>query len=82
MKKTKMDILLFLSMLLSFGKIFGQTPVVVGYFPSWSETWASPGTNSKMREIPSFVNHVFLSFGKPDMTYVQGSYDISQTVTF
>jgi chitinase len=60
---------------------FSQTndPVVLGYFPSWSENWASPGTNSTMREIPSHVNHVFLSFAKPNLTYVQGSYDISTT---
>jgi chitinase len=32
-----------------------------------------------LREIPSYVNYVFLSFGKPDLTYVAGSYDISGT---
>ena len=67
-------VLVFLSSFLR-----AQDPVVLGYFPSWSESWASPGTNSIMREIPSYVNHVFLSFAKPDLTYVQGSYDISLT---
>ncbi len=62
---------------LSFTQV--NDPVVLGYFPSWSETWTSPSNNSKMREIPSFVNHVFLSFAKPDLTYIQGSYDISNT---
>ena len=62
---------------LSFTQV--NDPVVLGYFPSWSETWTSPGNNSKLREIPSYVNHVFLSFAKPDLTYVQGSYDISNT---
>ncbi len=56
-----------------------QAPVVLGYFPSWTESWTSPGANSLLREIPSYVNHVFLSFAKPNMTYVQGSYDISDT---
>lgn len=54
-------------------------PVVLGYFPSWSETWASSGQNSTLREVPSFVTHVFLAFAKPDLTYVQGSFDISGT---
>lgn len=79
MKKHILNLLISLLLFFGTGKLFAQSPVVVGYFPSWSETWASAGTNSKMREIPSFVTHVFLSFGKPDMTYVQGSYDIAQT---
>lgn len=54
-------------------------PIVLGYFPSWSEDWVSANQDSKLRRIPSFVTHVFLSFAKPDLTYVQGSYDISQT---
>jgi chitinase len=62
---------------LSFSQI--NDPVVLAYFPSWSETWTSPSNNSKMREIPAYVNHVFLSFAKPDLAYVQGSYDISNT---
>lgn len=79
MNKRILNILISLLLISCAEKLFAQSPVVVGYFPSWSETWASAGTNSKMREIPSFVTHVFLSFGKPDMTYVQGSYDIAQT---
>ena len=54
-------------------------PVVLAYFPSWSETWASTNQNSILREIPSYVNYVFLSFAKPDLTYTSGSYDISGT---
>lgn len=54
-------------------------PIVLGYFPSWSETWTTTDQNSILREVPSFVNYVFLSFAKPDLDYVQGSYDISQT---
>ncbi|WP_299892194.1 T9SS type A sorting domain-containing protein [uncultured Lacinutrix sp.] len=53
--------------------------VVLGYFPSWSENWTSANQNSKLREIPNFVNYVFLSFAKPNLTYTAGSYDISQT---
>mgnify|MGYP001406723287 CR=1 FL=1 len=30
------------------------------FFPSWSESWASQNQNSNLREVPSFVNHLFL----------------------
>jgi chitinase len=53
--------------------------ITLAYFPSWSETWTSPGKNSKLRELPSYVNTVFLAFGKPNLRYVKGSYDISNT---
>ena len=56
-----------------------SSPVILAYFPSWLETIASKGQNSKLREIPSFVNHVFLAFAKPNLRYTKGSYDISQT---
>ena len=56
-----------------------SSPVIIAYFPSWLETIASKGQNSKLREIPSFVNHVFLAFAKPNLRYTKGSYDISQT---
>lgn len=52
--------------------------LVVGYFPSWSETYpTSQGT--KLRNLPEEVTHVFLSFVKPNMRYVKGSYDIKGT---
>ncbi len=54
-------------------------PIVLGYFPSWSETWTSAGQNSSLREIPAHVNYVFLAFAKPDLIYTKDSYDISQT---
>jgi chitinase len=53
--------------------------VVLGYFPSWSENWTTTNQNSKLREVPNFVNHIFLSFAKPNLTYTLGSYDISGT---
>jgi hypothetical protein len=39
-----------------------NAPVILGYFPSWSETYAGPGQGSKLRDIPPFVNHVFFEF--------------------
>ena len=48
--------------------------IVLGYFPSWSESWASSDQNSTLRQIPNFVNYIFLSFAKPDLRYVAGSY--------
>ena len=58
-------------------KITGSVkgPVVVGYFPSWSETYPS-ANGTKLINIPEEVTHNFLSFIKPDMRYVKGSYDI------
>jgi hypothetical protein len=56
-----------------------NAPIVLGYFPSWSETVAIQDQNSSLREIPSYVNYVFLAFAKPDLTYTKGSYDITNT---
>ncbi len=79
MKFFKITILAYF--LLVFLSIQAQSnqPVVVGYFPSWSENWTSANQNSKLREIPNFVNYVFLSFAKPNLRYTSGSYDISNT---
>lgn len=54
-------------------------PVVLAYFPSWSESYVSAGQPSKLRNIPAFVNHVFLAFAKPNLNYIKGSYDLSNT---
>ena len=54
-------------------------PVVLAYFPSWSESYVSAAQPSKLRDIPAFVNHVFLAFAKPNLNYIKGSYDLSNT---
>ncbi|QTE21961.1 Ig-like domain-containing protein [Polaribacter cellanae] len=54
-------------------------PIVLGYFPSWSESWASSNQGSKLRDIPEHVTHVFLAFAKPNLTYTKGSLDITGT---
>ena len=54
-------------------------PVVLAYFPSWSESYVSASQPSKLRDIPPFVNHVFLAFAKPNLSYLKGSYDLSGT---
>ena len=80
MRKLLITLLICFSGIEIFSQAFNFTdPVVLGYFPSWSESWAGSGQNSKLREIPPYVNFVFLSFAKPDLTYVKGSYDISGT---
>jgi chitinase len=62
------------------GNAFEHTsPIILGYFPSWSEEWTSRGNPSKLRNIPLFVNHVFLGFAKPNLRYEKGSYDLSAT---
>ena len=50
-------------------------PLVVGYFPSWSETYPT-ASGSRLRNMPEEVTHIFLSFIKPNMRYTKGSYDI------
>jgi chitinase len=79
---TKPFIFLIISVFLRFtvlAQVVIDEPIVLGYFPSWSESWTTTDQNSTLREVPSFVNYVFLSFAKPDLTYTQGTYDISQT---
>lgn len=49
--------------------------LVVGYFPSWSDNYNA----DLMLSLPEEVTYVFLSFGKPNLTYTKGSYDISGT---
>ncbi|KUY29504.1 hypothetical protein [Elizabethkingia ursingii] len=48
---------------LSFlGKKNSKLPLVVGYFPSWSDY-----STNILRNIPEEVTYVFLSFAKPNM---------------
>lgn len=55
-----------------------SSQLVVGYFPSWSETFPS-ANGTLLRNLPEEVTHVFLSFVKPDMRYEKGSYDLRNT---
>ncbi len=77
----KKNLLLTLLLICAYSGLFPQinNRVVIGYFPSWSEDWATTNQNSKLREIPPFVNYVFLSFAKPNLTYTKGSYDLTTT---
>lgn len=81
MQKKTISALFFLFMFHIFVKIEAQSsPIILGYFPSWSETSPeSDNPNTKLRQIPSYVNYVFLGFAKPEMRYTKGSYNISQT---
>ncbi|MBU3025282.1 glycosyl hydrolase family 18 protein [Zobellia galactanivorans] len=54
-------------------------PIVLGYFPSWSETWAASGKPSKLRDLPGHITHVFLAFAKPNLRYQKGSMSLSGT---
>ena len=76
-------IIILMTFLFTFSLVsaIGQTNnrIVLGYFPSWSETWTTTNQNSSLREVPNFVNYIFLAFAKPNLEYVAGSYDISAT---
>lgn len=50
----------------------GQRPLGV-YFQSWSSGWASSGAALDLSKLPAPINVVFLSFIKPNCTYVKGS---------
>ncbi len=54
-------------------------PIILGYFPSWSENFATINQDSKLRRIPSYVNYVFLAFAKPNLRYSKDSFDLSNT---
>ncbi|GAA4274817.1 Ig-like domain-containing protein [Aquimarina gracilis] len=54
-------------------------PIILGYFPSWSESWTTTGQGSKLRDIPKHVTHVFLAFARPNLRYQKGSLDITNT---
>ncbi|MEM9546198.1 MAG: glycosyl hydrolase family 18 protein [Bacteroidota bacterium] len=53
-------------------------PVVLTYFPSWSESYPSQNI-TKLRQMPLHVTHIFLAFAKPNLTYEAESFDISDT---
>ncbi|TRX60746.1 hypothetical protein FNH22_06800 [Fulvivirga sp. M361] len=64
----------------SLGAVVNNTdPIVLGYFPSWSESWTTTGQGSKLRDIPEHVNYVFLAFARPNLTYTKGSFNIVGT---
>ncbi|QZT36917.1 glycoside hydrolase family 18 protein [Halosquirtibacter xylanolyticus] len=58
-------------------KIIPPQPLIIGYFPSWKEYTPTP--NSALREVPAWVNHLFIAFAKPEMRYRKGSYSIGRT---
>ena len=41
----------------------------VGYYQSWSDPWVGTASDSRIANLPSYVNIVVLSFMKPDSTY-------------
>lgn len=49
--------------------------LVVGYYTTWGEDY----TFSNLRNMPEAVTWVFVSFAKPNMRYVKGSMDITNT---
>jgi len=77
-KKSIFIFVLFCSQL-SICQNISDDPIILAYFPSWSESFANTGQDSKLRRIPSFVNFVFLAFAKPDLTYEKGSFDLKGT---
>lgn len=50
----------------------GKRPLGV-YTMSWSTNWASDPSKCSLSQVPSPVNIVYISFVKPDCTYIKGS---------
>lgn len=78
-KLTKLSTLILLILVSIYSYSQTNERIVLGYFPSWSESYASTDQNSKLREVPEFVNHIFLAFAKPNLRYISGSYDLTET---
>lgn len=49
------------------------------YYESWSEKWTDSGAKSGLATIASPITIVYLSFAKPDCTYVSGQNTFSGT---
>ncbi|MDY8138403.1 glycosyl hydrolase family 18 protein [Aquimarina sp. 2201CG5-10] len=79
MKKLILLIVIFVQTLNVTSQVTVSDPIILAYFPSWSENFTSANQDSKLRRIPPFVNYVFLAFAKPDLRYTKDSFDISQT---
>ncbi|MDC1106365.1 glycosyl hydrolase family 18 protein [Prolixibacteraceae bacterium] len=58
-------------------KTISAQPLIIGYFPSWKEY--NPTPNSALREVPSWINHLFIAFAKPEMRYRKGSFSLRNT---
>lgn len=56
-------------------------PITLGYYPSWSEGWLNADGRSPFTTLPTTVTHVFFAFGKPNLKYVKGSYNITTANT-
>ncbi|HEX4462310.1 MAG TPA: glycosyl hydrolase family 18 protein [Polyangia bacterium] len=51
----------------------------VGYYQSWSDSYATSGADTVLAKLPAYVNVVNLAFMQPDTTYVAGSLNIYGT---
>ena len=49
------------------------------YYESWSEKWTDSGAKSGLASVAKPVSIVYLSFAKPDCTYVSGQNTFSGT---
>jgi chitinase len=58
--------------------LLGKRPLGA-YYQSWSCPWAGSAANLDLAKIPSPINVIFLSFAKPNGSYVKGSMSFSGT---
>ncbi|WP_299444020.1 glycosyl hydrolase family 18 protein [uncultured Aquimarina sp.] len=79
MKKIILLVIIFAHTVIITAQVTVNDPIILAYFPSWSENYTSTNQDSKLRRIPPFVNYVFLAFAKPDLRYTKDSFDISNT---
>lgn len=59
-------------------RLTADQPIVLGYFPSWSESWLTNGS-SKLTSLPTHLTHVFFAFARPNLRYTKGSLNLSGT---
>jgi len=58
---------------MKFQKLLNNKRPLGVYFQSWSCPWASSGAALDLAKVPAPINVIFLSFIKPNSTYVKGS---------
>jgi len=62
-----------------FQKLLSNKRPLGVYYQSWSCPWSGSSDNLDLVKVPSPINVIFLSFAKPNSSYVKGSMTFSGT---
>jgi len=70
---------LALALLLSAGAARAESPLLMGFYETWSEQPGSPAEHTRLAALPRGVDIVALAFAKPDLEFPAGTIDLSGT---